>query len=263
MTGKREPLRVGIIGCGRAAETRHLPAVQYLPEVRVIAAASRDPERLRRVAEHFLIRHRYADYMALLENPAVEAVAVCVPAAFHVPVALAALDAGKHVLVEKPLALDLDEGDRLVQRAGQSSRKVMMGFNLRWHPLVRRALELARQGVLGGSNRGGGVQAAIRNTGELLKRLPEAIAVRRQGGMYMASYRAEWRHFAQAIRNGLPVEATVADGWRALQVTLAALESASLGHPVRVAEASRQSNPSSACGTAGQFAGAAHGEPRP
>ena len=90
------------------------------------------------MANLFHVKDRYTRYQQLLDDGSIDAVAVCVPAQLHVEVALSALDAGKHVFVEKPLALRLDEGDSLVKRAGASSKKVMVGFNLRWSFWITR-----------------------------------------------------------------------------------------------------------------------------
>ena len=149
MTNQNAPVKVGIIGCGRVTETRHLPALRRLPQASVVALADVDRDRLRLVADRFRIERRHVDYTALLDDPAVQAVAVCVPAQHHVEVALAALEAGKHLLIEKPLALSLDESDRLISRAATFRSKIMVGFNLRWHRLVRHAREIIQRGVLG------------------------------------------------------------------------------------------------------------------
>lgn len=143
------PVKIGLIGCGRATEALHLPALRHVPESEVVAVADTDPKRLHAVANQFRIPHRHADYRALLRNPAVEVAAVCVPAAMHLEVALAALEAEKHLFVEKPLTLTLDEADRLVERAGRSSKKATVGFNLRWHRLIRQAKTLLDEGRLG------------------------------------------------------------------------------------------------------------------
>jgi predicted dehydrogenase len=142
-------IKIGLIGCGRVAVKRHLPALKSLEEAEVVAAADVDETRLNHVTHAFRIEKRFVDYMAVLQDPAVEAVAICVPLQFHCEVALAALDAGKHVLLEKPLAMSLDEADRLIGRAAKTDRKVLVGFNKRWHRLVRRAREIVRQGRLG------------------------------------------------------------------------------------------------------------------
>ena len=93
-----------------------------------------------------LIVARVAD---LLAKTQVDVIAVCVPVEFHAEVALAALEAGKHVLIEKPLAADLDQADRIALRAQESGCKVLMGFNFRWHRLLRQAKELIRRGDVG------------------------------------------------------------------------------------------------------------------
>ena len=111
--------------------------------------ADRDSNRVNLVADEFQIPKRSTDYRTLLDNPAIDAVAVCVPVQLHVEVALAALDAGKHVFIEKPLSLDLAEIDRLIERASRSSCKVMVGFNLRRHRLLREARDVIRSGRLG------------------------------------------------------------------------------------------------------------------
>lgn len=142
------PLGVGIVGCGFAA-SRHLPAIAGIDEAEIVALADIDGEALERVADAWNVQRRYRDGEELCRDPGVEAVAVCVPAAHHVPVALAALDADRHVLVEKPLALSLHEADRLLERATTAGVKTTMGFNMRSHRLVRRARELLRSGRLG------------------------------------------------------------------------------------------------------------------
>lgn len=149
MRTRRRRLRVGIVGCGHAAEHLHLPALRSLPSVEVVALADTDPERLRLVGARFAIARRYGDHEALLSDDEVDAVAVCVPPRAHAAVVLAALDAQKHVLVEKPLCLDLDEADRLVERARCASVTAMVGFNLRYHRHVlaaRRAIVSGRIG---------------------------------------------------------------------------------------------------------------------
>ncbi|MGZ8707991.1 MAG: Gfo/Idh/MocA family protein [Gaiellaceae bacterium] len=142
-------LRVGIVGCGFATRSRHLPALQRMSQVRVVALADLDATVVSEVGKDAGIERLYGSASELVEDPDVEAIAVCVPASAHVDVAIAAIDAGKHVLVEKPLALSLDEADRLLERTASSSVKVTVGFNLRSHRLVRQALALVRGGAIG------------------------------------------------------------------------------------------------------------------
>ncbi|MDT5157176.1 MAG: hypothetical protein QOH51_1533 [Acidobacteriota bacterium] len=150
MLERRERIRLGIVGCGGVAEMRHLPALRRVPGVEVVALADVDADRVERVGERFRIARRYTDYTKLIRSGEVDALAVCVPPCLHAEVALAAFEAGKHVFVEKPLALALSECELLSERAAANSTlKVLVGFNLRWHRLVRVAREAIRLGELG------------------------------------------------------------------------------------------------------------------
>ena len=143
-------LRLGIVGCGRVTELRHLPALGGVSGAEVVALADVDAPRLSSVAERFGVARRYGDYAELIEAGGVDAVAVCVPPQFHAEVAQAALAAGKHVFVEKPLALAREECDLLAARAALApALKVMVGFNLRWHRLLREARATIGRGHLG------------------------------------------------------------------------------------------------------------------
>lgn len=142
-------LRIGMVGGGRAARTLHLPALQAVPGTQVIALADPNQEALHHVSKQFKVQRCVADYRTLLEDPTIEAIAICVPAELHVEIALAALDAGKHVFIEKPLALTLEECDRLIERAAGLPLKIMLGFNTRWHRLARQARTLFHQGLVG------------------------------------------------------------------------------------------------------------------
>lgn len=144
-----QPLRVGIIGCGYATSDRHLPALARIREAEVVAVADVEEAALREVGERWDIARRYRSALDLVADPNVDVVAVCVPAALHVEMALAALTAAKHVLVEKPLSLTLKDADELIEQARQTSAKVLMGFNLRWHALIREARTVLRDGLVG------------------------------------------------------------------------------------------------------------------
>lgn len=144
-----QPLGVGLVGCGFVARRRHLPTLRRVPEIEVTALADPDPVALAEVGDRFGISRRHRSVEELVADPLVEAVAVCVPVGWHVGVALAALTAGKHILLEKPLALTLAEADQLVAAAQDAVPRVMMGFNLRWHRHLRAARRLVASGVLG------------------------------------------------------------------------------------------------------------------
>ncbi len=143
------PIRLGMIGYSGAAARLHLPVLQRLPGIRLTAIAGTRRDALTAVADRYAIPNRYLDYRELLQNPSVEAVAVCVPPALHAAIGQAALSANKHLFMEKPLALSLDECNTLVRTAESSSALSMVGFHLRWHRVVREAHEWMTAGRLG------------------------------------------------------------------------------------------------------------------
>jgi predicted dehydrogenase len=117
-----------------------------------VAIADVDDHRRRRLAGSFDVSRSFADIDTMLHDASVpiDVVAVCSPAQFHADAVIAALRADKHVLVEKPLALGLDDADRIVAEAEARPRlKVMVGFNLRHHRLVQRAARMISDGRIG------------------------------------------------------------------------------------------------------------------
>lgn len=343
-------VRIGMVGCGRVTEVRHLPALRGVPDVEVVALSDVDAARLESVGQRFGIARRYVDYREMIEAGGVDAVAVCVPPKFHTEIGLAALEAGKHLFVEKPLALSLDECRLLSEHAAvDEERRVMVGFNMRWHRLVREGREIIGRGELGaiklvrtvftsGIRRspvypewrlrresGGGAQfelgvhhfdllrfllrsearevfasstngdetatacmemmngaqvvsafsegtgenheievygeqgwlrvscyradgleqfnageypgavgVRLRHAGEFLRGLPRMLRQSRNGGDYVASYAAQWRHFVEAVTNKASVESTLTDGQRALEIALAVMEASTTRRAVKI-----------------------------
>jgi predicted dehydrogenase len=350
-----------VVGCGVVIERCHLPVLQTLKDIELVALVDTDPDRLNQVADRLNIHRRYSGYRSMLDDAPVDVVAVCAPPQYHAEIGLAVLDAGKHLFMEKPLALCLDDADRLVERAAASPAKALVGFNLRWHRLVRAALgviaddglgtletmhtvftsgtafatarsEWRQRHDLGGSvlldlgihhfdlwrflmrsevdevvayrsaqdaevecgtvsavmangalvtssfshgltdaneveicgRKGrlrfscyrsgsfhvhensapqGGVRGRLREMMRALTHAPRMASQWRRGGDVIASYRGEWHHFIDAIRNGTPIHGSFEDGRSALQVALAAVESAARGQPLRVARAPRAITP--------------------
>jgi predicted dehydrogenase len=142
------PLRVGVVGCGFAARRHHLPSIDALPELRAVALADSDPAALARAAAGRDVS-THADAAPLLDDPGVDVVAVCTPPASHADVAVAALGAGKHVLVEKPLAVGLDEAAAMLDAARVADGLATVGLVYRWHRLYRMARDLIAAGRLG------------------------------------------------------------------------------------------------------------------
>jgi predicted dehydrogenase len=143
-------IKLGIAGAGSAAELLHLPALLQLGETfEMVAIADADLSRAQRIAPRVPGVRVYSDPLQLIESPDVEAVAVVTPPATHCAIALAALRAGKHVFVEKPLAVTAEQAEVLVSEAASTGLCAAVGHNLRLHRLVRRAQAALHNGVLG------------------------------------------------------------------------------------------------------------------
>ncbi len=357
MRNRARRLPIGFIGCGQATRL-HLPALQRVRNVEVLAASDIHPERLRRVADRYRIARRYVDYRRLLEDPTIDAVAVCVPPHLNPEIAIAVLESGKHLFIEKPLALTVEGCDQILRRAAKSRSKATVGHNLRWHALLRQAREILAAGVLGEvqlartalskpapANRWGYAMSPGRallgefavhhfdlwrflfrtevaevsatckatahgdaatvtarlqsgvliagtfcdstqssNTVEVygararlqlscfqwdslsvspiekvsgdpwervrhlvagLPRLPHALwqALPRNGGIFYECYPAQWQHFADCILSNRPIETTLEDGGKAVQIAAAAIESAEYNRPVRLERSLNGNNP--------------------
>lgn len=148
-TTSNEKLKLGIIGCGWAAVNLHLPTLRRMPEYEVVAVADMNFEQAQTIGNRFEVRHRFREASELMAYPALDAVAICAPPGDHASLAIAAINAGKHLFIEKPLTLTLDQADRLVESVTRTDRKVLVGFNLRWHRLVRQAKALLDVNGLG------------------------------------------------------------------------------------------------------------------
>ena len=114
-----------------------------------MAAADPDPHRLAAVADRFHIPQLYPDVRTMLDKIELDVIAVIAPVQSHAEIALAALDAGKHVFIEKPLAVTIEEADQIQERARRANCKVLVGFNFRYHRLIQQARALLQRRALG------------------------------------------------------------------------------------------------------------------
>jgi predicted dehydrogenase len=139
--------RVAVIGCGDIASV-HLAAIAAMPDAELAAVC--DPDDGRRSAAEAAWRvPGFADHHALLERVVPDVVHVCTPHATHASIAIDALEAGVHVVLEKPLAHSRDEGRRLVQAAERTGTRIAICFQNRYNAPVRAAHELLASGSLG------------------------------------------------------------------------------------------------------------------
>jgi predicted dehydrogenase len=140
-------LRVGVIGAG--VGELHLAGYSKLPRVEMVAIAGLDDERVRRVAAQYQVPQIYRDYQDLLDAPGIDAVSVCLPNLLHAPVTIDALRAGKHVLVEKPLARNAEEGRTMIEAAQAVDRVLMIAFNHRYRADVQWVKQYVESGAIG------------------------------------------------------------------------------------------------------------------
>lgn len=142
-------LDVGLIGCGRLALGVHLPTLKRFPWVRLAALADLDPGRRAEAAARVPGAKQYEDYRELLQQPGLAGVVICLPPAQHAEAAVHSFQHGKHLYLEKPLAADPAEGEKIVAAWEEARTAGMIGFNYRFHPAIREAREILRSGVLG------------------------------------------------------------------------------------------------------------------
>ncbi len=141
-------LRCGIIGVGFVG-AQHIEAVRRLGCVEVRALAASSEARARAKAERFGVERYYGNYLELLADKEIDVVHNCTPNYLHRPVIMAALEAGKHVISDKPLAINSEEAFELLQAARRARRVHALVFNYRFNPLVQQMRLMARGGALG------------------------------------------------------------------------------------------------------------------
>jgi predicted dehydrogenase len=146
---EQDPLRIGTLGAARIAPMALLRPARRLPGVEVVAIAARDPGRARKFAEKHGVPRVHPSYDALLEDPEIDAVYNPLPNGLHCDWTIRALEAGKHVLCEKPLASNEEEAQRMAAAAERSGRILAEAFHWRYHPLAARMQEVVESGVLG------------------------------------------------------------------------------------------------------------------
>ena len=145
----RTRVRIGILGAARIAPRAMVKPGAGEPEAEVTAVAARDLERARRFAAKHKISAAYGSYTQLLADPSIDAIYIAVPNGLHGRWTKAALDAGKHVLCEKPLTANAEEAAGVAEAALRSGSVVMEAFHYRYHALTRRMLEIINSGELG------------------------------------------------------------------------------------------------------------------
>jgi predicted dehydrogenase len=138
-------LRIGVLGCGPISQIAHFDACRKARNADLYAICDVSRDLLTRMTAIHQPRRSFLDYDEMLADPDVEAVIVATSDAFHAPLAMRALAAGKHVLVEKPLALTVEECLRIRQSALAQGRVLQVGTNRRFDPAVTYAQRFIRE----------------------------------------------------------------------------------------------------------------------
>lgn len=141
-------LKVAIIGCGSIAQHRHLVEYENNANVEIVAVCDILEARVKETAKKYQAK-AYTDYKKLLESEKIDAVSVCLPNYLHAPVSIAALNAGCHVLCEKPMATSREEAEQMIEAATRNDKKLMIGHNQRFVSSHEKAKKLIAAGELG------------------------------------------------------------------------------------------------------------------
>lgn len=143
-------LKVGIVGCGFIAKKRHIPAFQRLRKKVVVAAVCDKDENLaKRTANEYAIPQAYSDLEEMLSQEKLDMVDICTPPQMHAPLAVAAINRGCHILMEKPMALTTSHCDQMINASLQKQVKLCIVHNVLFHPPFLKARKLVSQGAIG------------------------------------------------------------------------------------------------------------------
>ena len=144
----RGRVRVGVLGAGAWAEFAHLPGYQRDARCELVAIADPVVERATAFADKFGIPNAYDSHADLIARDDIHLVDVCTPSATHLELSWAALDAGKHVLCEKPVAYDYRDTLRAAALAKRQGVKTKLGFTFRYSQAMQHMKELIDQGFV-------------------------------------------------------------------------------------------------------------------
>lgn len=144
-----ERLRLGIVGAGAITQVGHLPALKRVKDVEVIGLCDNDRPKAQALADRFGIPDVFDDIGELVETDALDALLICTPNHLHESHVLAAIAAGLHVFVERPMALTVTGSNRIIKAAAKKQRVVMVGANHRYRPDVQMIRSFVQSGELG------------------------------------------------------------------------------------------------------------------
>jgi len=148
-SGAEAPVRWGILGAANIARTRMIPALRHSAHSEVLGIASRDLAKARGIADELGIPRAYGSYQELIDDPDIDAVYNPLPNHLHMPWSIRAARAGKHVLCEKPIALNADQARELMHVRDKIGVQICEAFMVRSHPRWHAAKALVASGRIG------------------------------------------------------------------------------------------------------------------
>jgi predicted dehydrogenase len=143
------PVRIGVLGAAQIAPMALIKPAAGVAGVRIAAVAARDPARARQFAQKHGIARVHPTYAELLADVELDAIYNPLPNSLHCEWSIRALEAGKHVLCEKPMAANADEAQQMADAARRTGRLLVEAFHYRYHPLAARVRSIVDSGVLG------------------------------------------------------------------------------------------------------------------
>lgn len=144
-------IRIGVIGCGGIANGKHMPAEKRNPASEMVAFCDIIEERAVKAREDYGTPGSavYTDYKELLKDKSIDAVLVCTPNCSHCEITVAALNAGKHVLCEKPMAMNYAEAKKMLEARDKAGKVLTIGYQNRFRPDSLYLKRLAEEGTFG------------------------------------------------------------------------------------------------------------------
>ncbi len=144
-------IRIGIIGCGGIANSKHMPSLKKVADVEMVAFCDIIPERAEKAARNFGTPDAkcYTDYRELLKDETIDVIHVCTPNRSHSFITVDALEAGKHVMCEKPMAINSVEAKKMLDAAERTGKKLSIGYQSRFRPDSEYLKAEAESGTFG------------------------------------------------------------------------------------------------------------------
>jgi len=143
------PLKWGLIGCGDISRKRVAPALRDLPNCDLVAVSRANFEQAESFAKEFGARKWYRDWTDIIADEEIEAVYIATPVRLHAEQTIAAAEAGKHVLCEKPMAMNVDECDRMITACQANNVKLGIAYYRHFYPAIKRIKEIIAAGEIG------------------------------------------------------------------------------------------------------------------